>query len=141
MAVEKALAIAKEQDLDLVLVAPNVNPPVCKILDYGKHLYKQKKIDRKHRASQKKSEVKGIRLSLRTGVHDIEVKLKRARGFLEERHSLKIQLIFKGREVAHRDLATEKMLAFAEQLKDLAVVDNPPKKQGHTLFMTLSPLK
>lgn len=139
MAREKALALAKENGLDLILVAPNINPPVCKIMDYGKYLYKEKKAERKQKASQKQSEVKGIRLSLRTGEHDIEVKVNRSRKFLSERHSLKIQLILKGREITHLDLAREKMLKFAEKLAEIAIMDMPPKRQGNSLIMTLSP--
>lgn len=139
MAREKALALAKESGLDLILVAPNINPPVCKIMDYGKYLYKEKKAERKQKASQKQSEVKGIRLSLRTGEHDIEVKVNRSRKFLSERHSLKIQLILKGREITHLDLAREKMLKFAEKLAEIAIMDMPPKRQGNSLIMTLSP--
>ena len=91
--------------------------------------------------SKKKHEVKGIRLSLRTDTHDLDVKIKRARRFLEEGNSLKVALIFKGREVTHYDLAVEKMKVIKEALKDLAKVDQEPKKQGYNLFMILSPLK
>lgn len=141
MAREKAQALADEAGLDLVLVSPQSNPPVCRIMDYGKHLYRQNKQDRKQRASQKQVEVKGIRLSLRTGEHDIDVKVKRARKFLAERHGIKVQLIFKGREITHLDLAQAKMREFAQKLTDVARVEVAPKRQGNTLFMTLSPLK
>lgn len=139
--IEDALRLAREQEFDLVEVAPTAHPPVCKIMDFGKHLYKQNKLAQKQRSKQKKSEVKGIRLSLRTGDHDIAVKMKKARQFLKEGHSLKIALIFKGREVAHHDLATEKMESFKKELADVAKIDQEPKKQGYNLFMILSPLK
>lgn len=121
-------------------VAPNVNPPVCKLMDYGKYLYRQKKLEQKQRAKQKKSEVKGIRLSLRTDQHDIQTKIKKARQFLEEGHSIKISLIFKGRELSHFDLAVEKMRTVMTGLSDVAKVDQAPKKQGFNLFAILSPL-
>lgn len=139
MAREKALALAKESELDLIMVAPNINPPVCKIMDYGKYLYKEKKAERKQKVGQKQSEVKGIRLSLKIGEHDIEVKANKSRKFLSERHSLKIQLILKGREITHLDLAREKMLKFAEKLAEISIMDMPPKRQGNSLIMTLSP--
>lgn len=137
--IEEARRIAEEKGLDLIEVAPNANPPVCKTTDYGKYLYRQKKIDQKQRAKQRKSEIKGIRLSLRTDKHDIETKVKKARQFLEAGHSLKISLILKGREMAHLDLAIEKMNYLVSALEEHARIDQPPKKQGYNLFAILSP--
>lgn len=139
--IEKATNLAKEAGVDLVEVAPNATPPVCRLMDYGKYLYRQSKNEQKHKAKQKKHEVKGIRLSLRTDTHDMEVKIKRATKFLEQGNSLKVQLMFRGREITHFDLAKEKMEYIKEQLKDLAKVDQEPKKQGYNLIMILSPLK
>jgi translation initiation factor IF-3 len=139
--IEKAMGIARDNDTDLVEVAPNATPPVCRVMDYGKYLYRQKKLEQKHKSKQKKHEVKGIRIGMRTDVHDMEVKVQRARKFLEEGNSLKIALIFRGREITHFDLALEKMQYIKEQLKDLAKVDQEPKKQGYNLFMIMSPLK
>jgi len=110
-------------------------------MDFGKYLYKQKKQLQKQRSKTKKHEVKGIRLSLRTGKHDLDVKVKKARQFLADGHSLKVALIFKGRELTHFDLAVEKMNEVKEALNDVAKVDQEPKKQGYNLFMILSPLK
>lgn len=110
-------------------------------MDFGKFLYKQKKQLQKQRSSAKQHEVKGIRLSLRTDKHDIETKVKKARKFLEDGHSLKVALIFKGRELSHFDLAFEKMEQIKKALEDVAKVDQEPKKQGYNLFMILSPLK
>lgn len=141
MGIEKARSLAKEQGLDLVEVSPNVHPPVCRIMDFGKYLYRQRKLDQKHKASQKSREVKGIRLSLRTGEHDIQVKLNQSKRFLEDGNSLKFTLIFRGREVTHYDLALEKMTTIRDSLKDIAKVDQEPKKQGYNLIMILSPLK
>ncbi len=141
MGIERARALAKEQGLDLVEVSPTVHPPVCKIIDFGKYLYKQKKQEQKQKSSQKSHEVKGVRLSLRTDNHDIEVKMNQAKKFLGEGNSLKIALIFRGREITHYDLALEKMRFIKEGLKDVAKVDQEPKRQGNNLIMILSPSK
>lgn len=140
MGIEKALSIAKEKEFDLVEVSPQARPPVCRLIDFGKFLYRQKKLDQKHRAMQKKSEVKGIRISLRTDKHDIEVKVNKAREFLKEGNSIKVALIFKGREITHFDLGLKKMNEMKEALKEVAKIDQEPKKQGYNLFMILSPL-
>ncbi len=141
MGLEKALSLAQESGLDLVEVSPNTHPPVCRIMDYGKFIYRQNKLDQKHRSKQKKNEVKGIRISLRTGDHDVQVKVKQAKKFLDEGNSIKVALIFRGREVTQYDLAVEKMQQIKEELKDIAKCDQEPKKQGYNLFMILSPLK
>lgn len=139
MAVEKAVAMAKEKDLDLVEVAPNVNPPVCKIMDYGKYQYHQKKVETKHRKMQKKTEIKGVRVGFKTGKHDLEVKNKQARKFLEEGNSVKVSLIFKGRESMYKHLAKERMFEFYKSLEDVCSLDTEPKGQGNTLLMILTP--
>ena len=141
MGIEKALQMAQEQGVDLVEVAPNAKPPVCRLMDLGKFIYRQKKQEQKQKSKQKKTEVKGIRISLRTGDHDIEVKLNQSRKFLEQGNSLKVALIFRGREVTQYDLALEKMLRIKNALSDIARCDQEPKKQGYNLFMILSPLK
>lgn len=138
---EEALKLAQEAELDLVEVAPKANPPVCKILDYGKHLYRQNKLERKHKRQQKQGEMKGIRLTFRIDKHDLETKIKQARKFLDARNSIKVTLVFRGREAAHKDIAKEKLDFFFESLKDIAHLDQEPKKQGHTMFMILVPLK
>ena len=141
MGIEKARALAKEHGLDLLEVSPTVHPPVCRIMDYGKYLYRQRKQEQKHKASQKSREIKGIRLSLRTGQHDIEVKLNQCRRFLKDGNSLKFTLIFRGREATHYELGLEKMMFIKEALKEQTKVDQDPKKQGYNLIMILSPLK
>lgn len=139
MAIEKALEMAKAAELDLVEVAANANPPVCKIMDFGKFLYHQNKIERKQKR-QKQTEVKGVRLSLRTDSHDLATKAKQARGFLQDRNLVKVALVLRGREFAHMDLARQKMNQFAEMLKDISVVEQMPKKTGNTLIMMLNPI-
>lgn len=141
MATQDAQAKAQEKTLDLVEVSPEANPPVCKLMDYGKHQYRQKKIDQKHRKMQKQSEVKGIRLGFRTDEHDLEVKRKQAEKFLKARNIVKIALIFKGRELAHVDKAKEKLIKFGESLEEVGTVEEGPKRQGNNLIMILTPIK
>lgn len=138
---EEALQLAVERGLDLVEVAPKAVPPVCKILDYGKYLYRQNKIEQKHKKMQKQSEMKGMRLSLRIDQHDLETKIRQARGFLEDRNSVKVQLMFRGREAAHVSLAREKLDFFSKSLQDVGQLEDPPKKQGNQMIMIIVPLK
>lgn len=140
MGIQKALDLAKESGFDLIEVSPQANPPVCRLMDFGKFIYKQKKQEQKHKAMQKKNEVKGIRLSLRIDKHDLEVKVSKAKEFIKSGNSVKVTLIFRGREVTQYELAVQKMIEIKEGLKDVAKVDQEPKKQGYNLFMTLSPL-
>lgn len=139
--IEKAIALAKEADTDLVEVSPKATPPVCKIMDYGKHLYKIKKQDQQQRKNTKKTEVKGIRLGISTGEHDLEVKRKKAREFIEDRNLVKVVIIFKGRELMHKDLGRQKMIDFAKSLEDVADIDSPPKHAGYQTIMVLCPKK
>lgn len=139
--IEKALALAQDAETDLVEVSPKATPPVCKIMDYGKYLYKLKKQDQQQRKNTKKTEVKGIRLGVSTGEHDLEVKRKKAREFIEERNLVKVVIIFKGRELMHKELGREKMLEFAKSLADVADIDSPPKHSGYQTVMVLCPKK
>ena len=138
---DEALKMAKEREYDLAEVSPKSDPPVCKLMDYGKHLYHQKKVDQKHRRMQKKAEMKGVRLSLRTDAHDLETKAMQAKKFLEGGSTLKVVLIFRGREARHGDLAKEKMEKFYELVKDFSKVELAPKRQGNTMLMILLPNK
>src|SRR6056300_544576 len=101
MGTDKARSLAKAAGLDLVEVSPNTNPPVCKIMDYGKHLYKKKKADQAHKKAQKQTEVKGVRITLRISDHDLKTKIRQAEKFLAQKNLVKISLMFKGRELAH----------------------------------------
>lgn len=139
MTVEEALAIAKKKELDLVEVSPMSSPPVCKLMDFGTYLYSQKKKDKKQKKAQKQTETKTIRLSIRTGLHDMEVKAKQARKFLDARSILKVVIIFKGREMAHGDLGFGKMDEFYKMLEDVAKIDQSPKRQGYQMTMILTP--
>lgn len=137
--IEKARQLAEEAGFDLVEVSPKAKPPVCRIMDYGKHLYEQKKADKKQKKAQKQTEVKGIRISLRIGEHDMQTKIKQAKKFLEAGNLVKFSLIFKGREHAHTELGYEKFEKFIDELKDVATIDTAPKKQGSKLMMIMAP--
>jgi len=139
MARDAALKLAEESGLDLAEVAPNVNPPVCKILDYGKYQYHQKKVEMKHRRMQKKAEIKGVRIGFKIGDHDLEIKAKQSRKFLEDGNSVKVTMIFRGREAAYKDLGVAKMMKFYEAVKDVGHMDESPKKQGNSMLMVVTP--
>jgi translation initiation factor IF-3 len=141
MSTRDALAIALEHSTDLVEVAPNANPPVCRLMDYGKFLYEAQKRERDARKSQTKVEVKEIRLRPKTGDHDINYKLKQARTFLERGAKVKVRLRFRGREVTHPEVAVDLLARIADELQDIAVVEQRPAKEGMTMLMVLSPNK
>ncbi len=133
--------MAEESEKDLVEVAPKANPPVCKIMDYGKFQYAQKKIDAKHRKMQKKKEIKGMRIGFKTSDNDIKTKARKAYKFLESGNSVKVTLIFRGREAMYKDLAKEQMMKFYSHVEEVADIELAPKKTGHTLIMILTPKK
>ncbi|MFA7278051.1 MAG: translation initiation factor IF-3 [Candidatus Gracilibacteria bacterium] len=137
--IERAKEMAREQEVDLVEVAPGANPPVCKLMDFGKYMYRQQKMERKHKAQQKQTEVKGIRMSLRIGTNDLEVKAKQARKFLADRNLVKVVLMFRGREAAHLDLGRAKLDQLYDMIKDVAKIEDPAKRQGNQLIMMLAP--
>lgn len=141
MSVEEALKKARDKDLDLVEVSPMSSPPVCKIMDFGTYLYNQKKKDKKQKKAQKQTETKTIRLSIRTGIHDLEIKAKKARKFLEDRNIVKVVVLFKGREMAHGDLGYAKMDEFFKLIEDIAVIEQKPKRQGYQMTMIVNPTK
>ena len=141
MPLEDALARAAKKELDLVEVSPLSKPPVCKIMDFGTYLYNQKKKEKKQKRAQKQTETKTIRLSIRTEIHDLEVKAKQARKFLEARNLVKVALIFRGREMTHGDLALEKMRQFHKIIEDVSIIEQQPKRQGYQMIMILNPLK
>ncbi|MBU1089956.1 translation initiation factor IF-3 [Patescibacteria group bacterium] len=134
---EEALAKAREEELDLILVAPKARPPVAKILDFGKWQYEQKKSATKNRSSGKAKAMKGIRLGVRIAEGDLEVRVKRGREFLEKGHKLRVVLQFKGREMVHFDLALEKMKEFASRLDDVGKIEELPKRMGRQLIMII----
>lgn len=140
MPTSKALQIASEHGLDLVEVSPTSNPPVCRILDYGKYKYEQTKKERKSRHGQKISMLKEVRIRPRVQSHDLETKIKTAKRLLEEGDKVKITVIFRGREISHPELGVKALQQVAEGLKDIAGIDGSPVLEGRFIHVVLSPL-
>ncbi|HHY64140.1 MAG TPA: translation initiation factor IF-3 [Clostridiaceae bacterium] len=132
---------ANERDLDLVKIAPNANPPVCKIMDYGKYLYEQSKKEKEARKKQTIIEVKELRLSAKIEEHDFSFKARNAIRFLENGDKVKISIRFRGREIAYATMGREVLEKFAEAVKEFGKVDKPPVMEGRTMSMILSPIK
>ena len=141
LTLEKALSIAQEENTDLVEVAPNAKPPVCRLMDYGKFQYEAQKREREQRKTQTKVEIKEIRLRPKTGDHDINYKLKRARTFLERGAKVRVRLRFRGREVTHPEVALDLMARIATELEDVSIIEKRPAKEGMTMLMILAPNK
>lgn len=135
----EALALAREQNTDLVEVAPQVDPPVCRLMDFGKFQYERAKKEREARRAQKEIEVKEIRLRPKTGEHDIEVVLRRARKFLQDGSKVKARVRFRGREITHPEVAVELLQRVANDLQDVADVEKAPGMEGRSLLMILTP--
>ena len=138
MSGREALRLAQEQDLDLVKIAPQAQPPVCKILDYGKYRFEQQKREKEAKKNQKVIEIKEIRLSLNIDTNDFNTKVNQAEKFLKAGHKIKVSIRFRGREMAHTNLGLEVQKRFAEALPD-AQVDKPPKLEGRSMQMFMSP--
>ncbi len=137
---EDALVKADEHELDLVLIAVKATPPVAKIIDYGKFKYERKKKESESKKNQKVVETKEIRLRPNIGQHDIDTKIKHARGFLEKGNRVKISLSFRGRELANTDIGKQTLEAFVESLSDISTPDKPPKMvNGRFLDVLLMP--
>lgn len=135
---EQALRLAEERNLDLVEVSPQTRPPVCRIIDFGKYQYQQTKKQREQRAKQKKTGLKGIRIGLRTGQHDLEMKAKQADKFLEKGHKVRLEIILRGREKAHQDLAKEKLENFRKLITTENIIEQEPKKYPRGLSMVIT---
>lgn len=134
-----ALALAEEKDLDLVKIAPNAVPPVCKIMDYGKFRFEQLKKEKEAKKNQKVIELKEIRLSLNIDTNDFNTKVNQAAKFLQQGHKVKVSIRFRGREMAHTSLGIDVEQRFAQALEGKAVVDKQPKLEGRSMMMFLSP--
>lgn len=133
----KALTLALERGYDLVEVGPKANPPVAKILNFGQFQYEQGKMQRKQKAHQKKNETKGLRLSLKIGQHDIDVRVKQAREFMEEGNKVKIEIMLRGREMQHADLARGVLNDFINQLGVPITIDQPITRQGNKISIII----
>lgn len=137
----EALNRARAANLDLVEVSPNAEPPVCKILDYGKYKYEEQKRKNEQKKKQKVIEIKEIQLRPVIDTHDLEVKLKNARKFLEKGDKLKVTMRFRGREMSHQDIAMKVMDKVKEELSDIAKIEQPPKLEGKRMIMLMGPNK
>ena len=139
MSARDALNLAAEKNLDLVKIAPQATPPVCKIIDYGKYRFEQAKREKEAKKNQKTVEVKEIRLGLSIDVHDFETKGKHAMRFLDEGNKVKVSIRFRGRELGHPEIGLETMRRFAEYCADHGSVEKAAKMEGRNMLMFLAP--
>lgn len=135
----EALRMAEERGLDLIEIAPTAKPPTCKIMDYGKYKYEQKKKEHEARKNQTVITIKEVQLRPRTDKHDLDVKLNHARRFLLEGDKVKVNLRFYGREMAHQELGVQLLQKVTAALNDIAMVETPPKMEGRQLFALYAP--
>ena len=141
VSVEDAQRMAREAELDLVEVAPNSDPPVCRVMDFGKFIYERAKKDREARKAQTKIEVKEIRLRPKTNEHHRDLKVRDARRWLEAGMKVKVRIRFRGREITYPEIALNDLKEIAEELSELAVVEQAPALEGRTMLMVLAPGK
>ncbi len=141
ISVKEALRIAQEAELDLVEVAPNAEPPVCRVMDYGKFLYERTKKEREARKAQVKVEIKEIRLRPKTTEHHRHFKVRDARRWLESGKKVKVRIRFRGREITYPEIALSDLRSIAEDLSDVAIVEQPPSMEGRSMLMVLAPMK
>lgn len=125
--------------LDLVEVSPHATPPVCKIMDFGKHLYEKSKKEKESRKKQHAPSIKEIRLRPKTDTHDLETKLKQARKFLEQRNKVKFSVVFRGRELAYKEMGKEILDKTIESLSDIGAPEAPAKMEGRRMIMIMNP--
>ena len=137
--IDKALETASRRGMDLVEIAPQAVPPVCRIMDFGKYRFEQQKREKEAKKNQKTVEIKEIRLSLNIGDHDFETKVSHAVEFLGEGNKVKASMRFRGREMAHASLGTEVMERFAQAVADYGTVDKEPKLEGRSMQMFIVP--
>ena len=135
----KARAIAQEQELDLVEISPNAKPPVCKVMDYRKFLYEQKKKAKELKANSAKTDVKEIRFGPNTDEHDINFKLKHAEKFIKEGHKVRAYVFFRGRTIVFKERGELLLLQFAEKLQEVAKLEQLPKMEGKKMIIILAP--
>ena len=135
----QAIEISKEQGLDLVEISPKTNPPVCKVMDYGKYKYESQKKANQSKKKQKTIDIKEIKLRPNIDVHDYQVKMKSVQKFLNEGDKVKITLRFRGREMAHQDRGTDLLKRVKEEIDPIAKVELSPKFEGRQMIMVLAP--
>jgi len=136
---QEALEMAQNANLDLVMVAPNGKPPVCRIMDFGKYRYEQQKKDKEARKNQKTINIKEVRFSPTIDEHDFNTKLKNARKFLEKGDKVKASIRFRGRAITHSEIGRKVLTRLAEECKDIAVVESRPKMDGRSMFLVMAP--
>ncbi|MFP5213908.1 MAG: translation initiation factor IF-3 [Acidobacteriota bacterium] len=136
---KKALEIAAQAELDLVEVAPNADPPVCKIMDYGKFKYQQNKRTQEAKKKQTVIQVKEVKLRPKTDEHDLQTKMKNIKRFLAQKDKAKVTILFRGREIAYSDQGFKVMERILEELKEEATVEQAPKMEGRNMVMILAP--
>ncbi|MEM9953658.1 MAG: translation initiation factor IF-3 [Chloroflexota bacterium] len=139
VSIQEAMQTAQDLGLDLVEVAPNANPPVCRVMDFGKFQYEQQKKERKAKKNQVKVEVKNIQLRPKTDDHHVGIMLKRARGWLESGKKVRVQMRFRGREITHAHIGREKLEEFERELEGIGVVEQKPNMEGRDMVMVLAP--
>jgi len=141
ISLDEALKIAGDLELDLVEISPNTEPPICKIIDYKKFIYDQKKIQKAIKSKAQKIVIKELRFGPNTGEHDFDFKLKHARGFLEDGSKVKAFVFFRGRSIVFKDQGQILLLKLAQALEDIGVVENMPKLEGKKMIMIIAPKK
>ena len=137
--IREAQALADQRNLDLVKIAPGSNPPVCKLMDYGKYRFEMAKREKEQRKNQKIIEIKEVRLSATIDLHDMEVKAKATRKFLSDGNKVKVYIRFRGRQITHGDIGLDVMAKFHEMLQEVAVIERPARQEGRNMFMVLAP--
>jgi translation initiation factor IF-3 len=139
VSIKEALQVAQESDLDLVEVAPNANPPVVRVMDFGKFLYEKKKRERAARSQQKQIEVKEIQLRPKTDDHHLGFKIRDARRWLESGMKVKVRIKFRGREIQYPDIARDRLADIANQLEDVGFVEQFPNMEGRSMLLIMAP--
>lgn len=129
----EALKAAEEAGVDLVEISPNANPPVAKIIDWGKYQYQKMKEQQKHKKNSKTSELKQMRLGLKIGANDLDIKLRKIRSFIDEGHKVKIMIVFRGREMAHKELGYDMVDRIDNLLGDEIIIEQKPQMAGRNL--------
>lgn len=141
VSIEEATRLAREAELDLVEVAPNADPPVCRVMDFGKFVYERAKKEREARKAQTKIEVKEIRLRPKTNEHHRDLKVRDARRWLEAGMKVKVRVRFRGREITYPEIALNDLKEIAEELSEISIIEQTPALEGRTMLMILAPGK
>jgi translation initiation factor IF-3 len=137
--IQEALNLANDDGYDLVEVNPKAEPPVCRVMDYGKFKYQQKKRTQEARKHQTTVQIKEIKLRPKTDEHDVQFKIKHIQRFLNSGDKVKVTMVFKGREVIHSDIATELMNRIVKEIEEIGLVEKPSKLEGRNMFMIIAP--